>query len=106
MPENPNQPEGEQHKPYELEPIPVEPSPQPPAVPAPAPAVPQAGKLSDKGLIDDMPEDADFDHDPEVERALKGDRGEASKDGTVDEDPKPVPPFVRAGGDPKTLALV
>jgi hypothetical protein len=83
----------DQNKPYDLEPAP--PSPLPPR-----------GKLSDKGLIDDMPEDADFTHDPEVERALKGEKSAAAdKEVTVDETPEPAPPFVRPG-DAKVTALV
>src|SRR6185295_7956552 len=88
--------------PGNLQPYDLEPS----AAPAPVPPTPP-GKLSDKGLIDDMPEDADFDHDPEVEAALKGAKPKASKDDTVDEEAKPATPFVKAGlGDSKTIALV
>jgi hypothetical protein len=90
-------------QPYELE----------PAAPTPAPLTPMAPsppKLSDKGLIDDMPEDADFEYDPEVERALKGGKAgeadKASKD-TVDAEVEPSPPLVKPGfGDAKTTALV
>ena len=81
--------------PYELAPEPVNPS------------APQGKpKLSDKSFVDDLPEDADLEHDPEVERALKGEPLEnADQDGTVDANP-PGATFVKPGGDPKTLALV
>jgi hypothetical protein len=79
----------------------LEPGPLPPPVPPPPP-----GRLSDKGLTEDFPEDADFTHDPEVEKALKGDKAGPSK-ATVDEVAEPVPPFTKPGmGDAKTIALV
>jgi hypothetical protein len=82
--------------PYELEPA-----------PEPAP-VPSPSRLSDKGLTDDFPEDADFSHDPEVEEALHGKKDKPrSKDETVDEETKPQPPLVKPGlGDAKTISLV
>src|ERR1051325_6538052 len=82
---------------YDREPAPIAPAQPPPPAP---------GKLSDKGLTEDFPEDADFSHDPEVEKALKGDKAVAkSKDGVDESDP--VPPFVKPGmGDAKTVALV
>ncbi len=88
---------------YDLEPA-------PPPVTPPAPVSQPVSKLSDKGLTEDFPEDADFSHDPEVDKALKGDKGDKaakSKDDTVDEDADAVPPFIKPGmGDAKTIALV
>lgn len=83
--------------PYELEPAP--PAPQPPAPPA---------KLSEKGLTDDFPEDADFTHDPEVEQALKGEKPrDKTKDDTVDKVPEPQPPLIKPGmGNARTISLV
>jgi hypothetical protein len=81
---------------YDLEPAPIPPPPPPPT----------PGKLSEKGLTEDFPEDADFTHDPEVEKALKGDKAEVSK-ATVDEAAEPAQPFTKPGmGDAKTIALI
>jgi hypothetical protein len=84
------------------EPVPYE------LAPAPPPAPPAPSKLSDKGLTEDFPEDADFTHDPEVEQALKGEKPkDKAKDDTVDEKPEPQPPLVKPGmGDAKAISLV
>src|SRR5262245_37574992 len=83
--------------PYELEPAPPAPTPPPPP-----------SKLSDKGLTDDFPEDADFTHDPEVEQALTGEKPkDKTEDETVDEKPEPQPPLVKPGmGNAKAISLV
>lgn len=74
------------------------------------PATLPGGRIGDKGLLDDFPEDADLEHDPEVERALKA-------GGRLPEEIKPSvepategegnPPFVKPGmGEPQVVALV
>ncbi len=95
------EPPKEEAVPYALEP---EPPKVEPARAAPArPAEPKAGRVGDGSFMDDMPEDADLEHDPEVERALKG---EPSRDKTVDVDAD-KPRFVKeGGGEAKPLALV
>src|SRR5262245_19334783 len=84
-------------QPYDLEPAPPAPDPAPPV-----------SKLSDKGLTEDFPEDADFSHDPEVEQALKGEKPQdKAKADTVDETPEPQPPLVKPGmGNAKVISCV
>jgi hypothetical protein len=86
--------------PYELAP---EPTPSPP------PREPTPGKLADAGLTDDFPEDTDFDADPEVERALKGEPAPSSgSDESIDEDleARRKHRLVKSKGDPKAAALI
>lgn len=70
----------------------------PPAAPSSTPGSPGKAKLDAPGLTDDFDDDADFTHDPEVDRALKGDAPDA-RAATKDEDPadKSVLAFVRPG---------
>lgn len=93
-------PEGNSVQPYEL--APVETPPTPTAVPKP--------QIAKPGLLTDFDEDADFDHDPEVEQAKKGILP-GSKLGAKSADAKsPIDPsrlMVLPGrGDLKTLAMV
>jgi len=97
--------------PYELAPEPIpEPRPQPqPAQPRATPREPTPGKLADAGLTDDFPEDTDFDVDPEVERALKGEPAPgASSSDSIDEDleARRKHRLVKSQGDPKITASI
>lgn len=87
---------GEPDKPtFEL--APELPAPPPPAIPKPAIAAP--------GLTEGFDEDADFESDPEVERAL-GKRPPAETPRGAESAP-PVDPFIRPGlGEAKIIALV
>ncbi len=91
------------------------PAPGEPAQPDPyelAPEPPQASKpargpdprLGRPGLTDDFDEDADFERDPEVERAL----GKSAPESVVTSPPKPeMEPFIDASGPaPKVMAIV
>lgn len=87
-------------QPYEL--APSEPSPKPAAAPKPHIAKP--------GLLSDFDEDADFDHDPEVEQAKKGILPGGKLGAKSGEAKAPIDPsrlMVLPGrGDLKTLAIV
>lgn len=86
--------------PYALEPD----TPAPPGAASRPPTPPRPGKLGDRSFMDDMPEDTDLEHDPEVERALKG--APPSSDKSVDADAD-KPTFVRpGGGGAKPIALI
>lgn len=96
----PSVPTGNSVQPYEL--APVEATPTPPAVPKP--------QIAKPGLLTDFDEDADFDHDPEVEQAKKGilpgtKLGAKTAEAKVPIDPSRL--MVLPGrGDLKTLAMV
>ncbi|MBI1189759.1 MAG: hypothetical protein GC200_03645 [Tepidisphaera sp.] len=84
-------------------------APAEPAAPSKYPKMP-AGKpdLGAPPLLDDVDDDADLTHDPEVERALKG--GAATADDTAAGEPavrEQGPPVVKDGKvSPKTLAII
>ncbi len=61
---------------------------------------PQLGKGR---FVDELPEDADLEHDPEVERVLKG---EPLEPDSVDAEIPPAMLFVKPGGDPAVLAAI
>lgn len=91
--------------PPEHESIPLAP-PDPPK-PSKFPAMsPKKADLGAPKLMDDMDDDADLTHDPEVERALRG--GDPSDDTVTGEEIKlPQEPVVKEGrGEPKTVAIV
>ncbi|MCC6676848.1 MAG: hypothetical protein IT436_06870 [Phycisphaerales bacterium] len=76
-------------------------APEPPAPPPPPPA--PKPTISAPGLTEGFDEDADFETDPEVERAL-GKRPDAARGA---EAPPAVEPFIRVGlGDPQVIALI
>lgn len=88
-------------QPYEL--APVEPAPS-------APTTPGKAQIVKPGLLAEFDEDADFDHDPEVEAAKKG-ISTGTKVGTQPAEAKtPIDPtrlmVVPGRGDLKTLAIV
>lgn len=93
--------------PYDLAP---EPPPTPPPPQASTPhqlPVPKPGKLAEAGLTDDFDEDADFDTDPEVERALKGEPIEAEPAADHHVDPaRHKHRLVKPAGDPKLYASI
>lgn len=62
--------------PYELEPAAPDPAPFPPQTPSAGVSRPSAepGKLAAEGVLSGFDEDADFDRDPEVDRALGKDK--------------------------------
>lgn len=67
---------------------------------------PRKAALAAPKLLDDMDDDADLTHDPEVERALRG--GDPSDDTVTGEEIKlPQEPVVKDGrGEPKTMAII
>ncbi|GJQ30346.1 MAG: hypothetical protein HBSAPP03_22300 [Phycisphaerae bacterium] len=94
------------NKPDPAERAPVEPyelDAPPPRPPAPPPTVP--GK---EGLLDDFDEDADFERDPEVERALRpGSERGADQPAVGDEPPRPREEIVTLGrGEPEIVGGV
>src|SRR5688572_9897683 len=70
------------------------PIPMEPADASGAPAPSGKGRLNEPGLLEDFDEDADFDRDPELEKAVIGDRPPlAAPVGPIDDRPL----FVKAG---------
>jgi hypothetical protein len=96
--------------PYELEPVAPPPNPAPaPARPFLAPPVPAKGNLEKDGVLSGFDDDADFDRDPEVDRAL-GKKHPRSKDAPSSQPAaaQPVGPvFITPGlGNAKVWSIV
>jgi hypothetical protein len=90
------------------EPYPVEPQPEKPATPpasAPKPIEEYKAKLDVPPLLDEFSDDADFDKDPELERAILGKSGSSSPAAAAEQLPE-LPEFVMPGiGEPRHLAI-
>lgn len=96
MPDTPTPPTGNKPEPtpYELEPAAPAPPPPPPGSKTPSDQTP---KLKADPVLTGFDEDADFDKDPEVERALK-DKPIPTKRPSTDPTPQdPKHPFVKPG---------
>lgn len=80
-------------RPYEIEPVPVAPA---------TTGSPRPTKVGDAGLLDDFDEDADFDRDPELEKAKRGPTPPAAAPPE-----SALPDFVKPGwGEAQPVALI
>jgi hypothetical protein len=113
-PTDPTSKPPEDPAPYELEPVAPAPTPAPPPVRPSQPAsnaasVPAKGNLNKDGVLTGFDEDADFDRDPEVDRAL-GKKHAKSKHASSSEpeESKPSGPvFITPGlGNAKVWSIV
>lgn len=94
------------NEPYSIEPEPEKPLAAQPAAADAESAAERKAKLDAPPLLDDFSEDADFDKDPELERAILG-KPASSAGVTVAEERPELPEFVKPGfGEPKHLAVL